>query len=191
MNGVLRAQETAEDVHRNVIFRLLDAHNGFPTAKQIFRTGKLEASNRILADITINQKEKPRYRLNAIRALEYFVTPRSRAVLMEMLYAKRQMPVFKRASMRALARAFGSNVYMELRPFLQDLDPRVRMGAAIALGDIDDGRVEGILVNYLANEKDIRVRNAIETAVRTLTERKRKKERLKKNQPTSHRGEGE
>ena len=191
MNGVLQAQETTEDVHRNVIFRLLDARNGFPTAKQMLRTGKIEASNRILADIVINQKEKPRYRLNAIRALEYFATPRSRSVLMEILYAKRQMPVYKRASMRALARAFGSKMYMELLPFLQNLDPRVRVGAAIALGDIDDHRIEGILLNHLANEKDIRVRDAIETAVRTLKERKRKKAQLKKKQPTSYRDKGE
>ncbi|HIN86758.1 MAG TPA: HEAT repeat domain-containing protein [Myxococcales bacterium] len=191
MNGVLRAEEPTEDVHRTVIFRLLDARNGFPTAKQFLRTGKPAACNRILADIVINQKEKPRYRLNAIRALEYFATPRSRSVLMEILYAKRQMPVYKRASMRALARAFGANIYMELLPFLQDLDPRVRVGAAIAMGDIDDVRIEGILFNHLPNEKDIRVRDAIEKAVRTLKERKRKKTLLKKKQSASSRDKGE
>jgi hypothetical protein len=169
------AQGAQEEVHRRVIIRLLDAKKGFPTAKQLLRTGKLTVTNRIVSQIAENKREEPRYRLNAIRALEYFPTKRTRIVLMGLLYAKHQKAAYKRTCMKALARAFGPAMYFELLPFLQDADPRVRGGAALAIGEIDDVRVEGILSNHLGHEKDLTARLEIEKGIDQVKKRAQKK----------------
>ena len=67
-------------------------------------------------------------------------------------------------------------MYFELLPFLQDLRPKVRSGAALAFGEIDDDRVKGILTNHLVNETAIDVRMAIENALKMIQEREQKRE---------------
>ena len=67
-------------------------------------------------------------------------------------------------------------MYFEILPFLQDLRPRVRSGAAVALGEIDDDRVKGILTNHLVNESKIDVRMAIEEALQMVQKRKQARE---------------
>jgi hypothetical protein len=188
ISTVCWAQEAQEEVHRRVIVRLLDAQRGFPTAKQFLKSGTAADTNRIVSHIAGNKYEKHRFRLNAIRALEYFPTKRTRIVLMDLLYAKQQKAAYKRACMRALARAFGPPMYYELVPFLKEADPRVRGGAALAISEIDDMRVEGILSNHLGHEKNITVRVEIEKGIARVKDRAQKKrmQLLKKTRPLTH-----
>lgn len=122
-------------------------------------------------ELAIDRQQPARLRLNAVRALEYFPTKRSEEVLMTLLYTRRQVPAFQRACMRSLARAFGVKMLYEIRPFLRDLDPRVRSGAAIALAEIDDGRIRNMLMNTLVSEEDITVRLAIEKGLAMIESR--------------------
>jgi HEAT repeat protein len=185
ISTVCWAQVAQDEMHRRAIIHLLDARTGFPTAKQLLRTGKLTVTNRIVSQIAENKREKPRYRLNAIRALEYFPTKRTRIVLMGLLYAKHQKAAYKRTCLKALARAFGPAMYLELLPFLQDADPRVRGGAALAIGEIDDVRGEGILSNHLGHEKELAVRIEIEKGIDQFKKRavKKRMRLLKKARP--------
>lgn len=169
------AQNENTRVHRSVIVRLLEAKNGFPTRIQLYRTGPKKSSNNILVDIATNRHTGDYLRLNAIRALEYFPTKQTKSVLMSLLYAKRQKSAYQATCMRALARAFGVDMYFELLPWMKDLRPKVRAGAAIALAEIDDERVKGILMTHLTNEKEIMVRQALEKALAMTKMRQQKK----------------
>ena len=174
--GILLMTSTAkgqvvDDSHRNVVITLLSAKHRFPTQKMLYRTGNLSATNRLLMELVIDRQQPDRLRLNAIRALEYFPTKRTEEVLMTMLYARKQVPAFQRACMRSLARAFGVKMLYEIRPFLRDLDHRVRAGAAIALAEIDDGRIRNMLMNTLVSEEDITVRLAIERGLAMIESR--------------------
>ena len=163
--------QIVDDSHRNVIITLLTAHHRFPSAKMLYRTGNAASTNRLLMELAIDRQQPAKLRLNAVRALEYFPTKRSEEVLMTLLYTRRQVPAFQRACMRALARAFGVKMLYEIRPFLRDLDPRVRSGAAIALAEIDDGRIRNMLMNTLVSEEDITVRLAIEKGLAMIESR--------------------
>ena len=163
--------QVVDDSHRNVVITLLSAKHRFPTQKMLYRTGNLSATNRLLMELVIDRQQPDRLRLNAIRALEYFPTKRTEEVLMTMLYARKQVPAFQRACMRSLARAFGVKMLYEIRPFLRDLDHRVRAGAAIALAEIDDGRIRNMLMNTLVSEEDITVRLAIERGLAMIESR--------------------
>jgi len=169
------AQTQNARVQQSVIVRLLEAKRGFPTRIQLYRTGPKKTSNSILVDVANNRHTGDRLRLNAVRALEYFPTKQTKSVLMTLLYAKRQKPAYQAACMRALARAFGVNMYFELLPWMKDLKPRVRSGAAIALAEIDDERVKGILMTHLTNERDITVRQALERALKMAKDRQERK----------------
>ncbi|MEC8022365.1 MAG: HEAT repeat domain-containing protein [Myxococcota bacterium] len=168
--GTVSAQ-VVDDSHRHVVITLITAKNRFPTPKMLYRTGELSTTNRILMELAIDRQQPPRLRLNAIRALEYFPTKRTEEVLMTLLYTRRQVPAFQRACMRALARAFGVKMLYEIRPFLRDLDHRVRAGAAVALAEIDDGRIQNMLMNTLVSEEDITVRLAIERGLSMIESR--------------------
>ena len=160
---------------RGVIERLLVSKRGFPTAVQLHRVGNAPDVNRTLTEIAYERTESTQLRLNAIRALEYFPTRRTEEVLMTMLYAREQKASFKAIILRSLARTFGVNMYFEILPFMRDKSSRVRRGAAIAMGEIDDGRVRGILANHLVHEQEIDVRLAIEKAVGMIDVRERRK----------------
>jgi len=166
------------DDHRSLVKTLLTSARGFPSQKVMLRTGKADATNRILAEMAVDRKSPPRMRLNAIRALEYFPTKRTEEVLMTLLYTKNQKGSFKATCLRALARAFGVRMYFEVQPFLRDPAARVRKGAALALGEIDDLRVKGMLRNHLVHETEINVRLAIEKALEMIDQRAERARRV-------------
>jgi HEAT repeat protein len=174
------AQNTQDDMHWRSVERLLNAARGFPTQKQIHRTGKATDTNRILSIIVTDASRDDRLRLNAIRALEYFPTMRTKNLLMGQIYAKKQRIAYIRACMRALARAFGTAIYFDLMPFIQDPRAAVRSGAVIALGEIDDDRVRGILSNHLSHEKEIFVRQEIEKTLDVIKKRNEEKRKAEK-----------
>lgn len=163
--------QSEEGFHKRAVLRLLMSRRGFPTRRHFLRTGKIVDTNRIIALIASDRKVKHYMRLNALRALEYFPSKRSEEVLMTTLYARKQMPAYQRVCLRALARGFGVRMYYEILPFLRHEHPKVRAGAALALGEIDDGRVQGILMTHLANEQSISVRLAIEAALEAIKRR--------------------
>ncbi len=167
--------QTPSASHRAHVLQLLRARNGFPTQKSLLRTGRIANTNRILTELAESKPLSPYLRLNAIRALEYFPTRRTEEVLMVMLYAKYQTAVFKRTILRSLARSFGVKQYFEILPFLRDDNAAVRAGAAMALAEIDDGRVRSVLTNRLAREPDLNARIALERAIRLIDKRERSK----------------
>ena len=171
--AVPAAAQTDEALHRNAVLNLMASSHGFPTRKQLLRTGKAAETNRILADIVVDRHVADYLRLNSVRALEYFHTRRSEEVLMSTLYDKHTKNAYRAACLRALARGFGVKMYFEILPFLRDDAPAVREGAAIALAEIDDDRVRGILANHLANEPDLTVRMAFERALKMVEARER------------------
>ena len=172
-----RGQDTLT-YHRNVVVNLLKAKKGFPTRDQLLRAGPAKVTNRLLVEIAQGRAYSPALKLNAIRSLEYFPTRRTEQVLMNMLYSKFQKPAYKRTILRSLARAFGVNVFFEVLPFLRDEDPMVRAGAAMALAEIDDGRVKGILDNHVVHERDLHVRMIMDEAVELIEERRKKKRQI-------------
>lgn len=161
--------------HRQHVLNLLRAKRGFPTRKALLRSGRIAETNKILTEMAESRTLSFHLKLNSIRALEYFPTKRTEDVLMTMLFARRQSATFKRTILRSLARAFGVKLYFEFLPFLHDPHPTVRAGAATALGEIDDGRVSGVLRNQLVREKELTVRLALEDAMAMVAARERKK----------------
>jgi hypothetical protein len=160
-------------LHRRSVVALLMANRGFPTRFQFIRTGDPDDTNRVLTEIASDSQADTVLQLNAIRALEYFPTRRTEEVLMTQLYTRGQSSLNKRTIMRCLARTFGVKMYFEIVPFLHEPDPRVRAGAALALAEIDDGRVRSLLTNLLENEPEISVRQSIEQGL-TLVEAREK-----------------
>ena len=178
--GIPTASEATETtLHVRAVRQLLRNRTTFPKRRNFLRTGKAVKTMRILMQIASNRTEKPVLRLNAIRALEYFPRVETKGSLMSILFTRHQKAAYKRACLRSLARAFGSSTFFELLPFLQDIHPRVRGGAALAIGEIDDPRVETILINHLVHEKEMSVRLSIERALKWVRLRKLK-QRLKK-----------
>ncbi len=166
--------------HRSVV-NLLTSKRGFPTKKQMLRTGKGTTTVRILSAIINDRDKRPRLRLNAMRALEYFPTRDAEKFLSSVLYGRFWQTAYKTTAMRVLARSFGGNMYFELLPFMRDPNPRLRSGAALALGELDDPRVVGNLNNHLAHEKELSVRTAIEKAMKAFRTR-RAQARQRKNE---------
>jgi len=167
------AQMSGDVQKRQSLTEVLMNGRIFPPRHILLRIGPAEEINRILASVAIDRNERPQLRLNAIRAMEHFPTRRTEEVLMSLLYARNQMPAFKRTCLRALARGFGARMYFEVLPFLRDGNVRVREGAALAMGEIDDERIRGILANHLVHEQTLDVRIAIERAIRMVDERAR------------------
>lgn len=167
------AAQDDDDQLSRVVTRLLMSRRAFPPRRVFMRAAPPAEVNRVLADIANNRHAEHRIRLNAMRALEYFPTRRTEEVLMTLLYVRHQQASIKRVALRALARAFGVRMYFEILPFLREKDPRVREGAALAMGEIDDERVKGILAGHIVHEQDIDVRLAIERAMEMIDRRMR------------------
>lgn len=169
----LAAAGEVSAMHKRSVVALLLANRGFPSKIQFLRTGDPEDTNRILSEIASDSQAEVVLQLNAIRALEYFPTRRTEEVLMTQLYTRGQSPLNKRTIMRSLARTFGVKMYFEIVPFLHEPDPRVRGGAALALAEIDDGRVRSLLMNLLENEPEISVRLSIEQGLGLIEAREK------------------
>ena len=92
---------------------------------------------------------------------------------MTLLYSRGQSPAHKRAILRSLARTFGVRMYFEILPFLRDYEPTIRAGAAVAIAEIDDGRVKSLLMNLLETEPEIEVRLAAERGLVILEDREK------------------
>jgi HEAT repeat protein len=174
--------QTPTRTHRRLVITMLSSDRGFPTDRQLRRTGNDADTVRILTDLAVDRKIDLRLRLNAIRAMEYYPVKKVEEVLMSLLFARKQLLPVQRTCMRALARAFGVKMLNDLIPFLRDVDPKLRAAAAIALAEIEDGRVPNILTNQLVNEPEITVRMAIETGLDMIAERER-------NRRERHRGD--
>ena len=184
--GVSFAQaDVPTDHHYRSVVNLLTSKRGFPTRKQMLRTGLGSTTVRILSGIAADTKKRPRLRLNAARALEYFPTRDTEKFLGSVLYGRFWKPAFKSAAMRVMARGFGAKMYFEFLPFLRDSDPHLRAGAALALGDLTDPRVLNNLQNHLSHEKELSVRVAIEKAMDRY--RKRERARRQKKEAAQHR----
>ena len=168
------AQERELYQIRKEVLVLLDARHGFPGARDFMRVGPIRVVNSVLVDAASDRQNSHLIRLNAIRALEYFPTNRTRESLLGLVYVRRQIPAYKRAALRALTRAFGVQMYFEVLPFLRDPDSRVREGAAIAMAEIDDGRVKGILMNHLTHEPELNVRVSLEKGLSMIEARRRR-----------------
>jgi hypothetical protein len=161
------------EMHRRSVLALLMSPRGFPTKAQMWRTGKLEDTNRILTELAADTQANIVLQLNAVRALEYFPTKKTEEVLMTLLYSRGQSAAHKRAILRSLARTFGVRMYFEILPFLRDYEPKIRAGAAMAIAEIDDGRVKSLLMNLLETEPEIEVRLAAERGLVILEEREK------------------
>jgi HEAT repeats len=161
------------EMHRRSVHALLMSPRGFPTKAQVWRTGKLEDTNRILTELAADSRANIVLQLNAVRALEYFPSKKTEEVLMTLLYSRGQSPAHKRAILRSLARTFGVRMYFEILPFLRDYEPTIRAGAAVAIAEIDDGRVKSLLMNLLETEPEIEVRLAAERGLVILEDREK------------------
>jgi len=174
--GVCHA-DLPSPLHSRAVVNLLISKQGFPTAKQMLRTGKANATVRILTALVNEKSHNPVVRLNALRALEYFPTQDTEKFLGSVLYGRYRPLMYKVTAMRAMARAFGIKAYLELLPFLRDAEAQLREGAALALGEIDDSRVMGNLRNHLLHEQELSVRVAIDKSMKLIRERERRRVR--------------
>ena len=165
--------QTPSRTHKRLVITMLSSQRGFPSELQLRRTGSDADTVRILTDLAVDRKVELRLRLNCMRAMEYYPVKKVEEVLMSLLYARKQLLPVRKTCMRALARAFGVKMYFELVPFVRDTDPKIRAAAAVALAEIDDGRVKNVLTNQLVNEPEITVRMAIETGLDMIAARQR------------------
>lgn len=161
------AQATRVDPYsRDRVVALLSTEPFEPTLEDWKRIGP--QANRILVELADDDALRPSVRFRALGSLAWFPSRRSRSFLMHRLYGRRAQPVEMRVAMRALALAFGDDVFQDLRGFLNHEDGTVREGAVRALGIVRGERVRILLENHLAVEPEIWLRRIVEEVLDQL-----------------------
>ena len=125
----------------------------------------------LLVEHATNARLDSQPRLRALGWLQYYPTPRSHAVLLEVLNARAADTPTVRVAVRAFAIAFPTGALDTVRPFLAHRDAFVREAAAFAVGDLDDARARAVLEDHLPREAEIFVRDAGIVALRRIGER--------------------
>ncbi|MSP92859.1 MAG: HEAT repeat domain-containing protein [Myxococcales bacterium] len=125
----------------------------------------------LLVEHATNARLDSQPRLRALGWLQYYATPRTHAVLHEVMNARAVDTPTVRIAVRAFAIAFPTGALDTVRPFLQHRDPYVREAAAFALGDLDDARARAVLEDFLPRETELFVRDAGMVSLRRIGER--------------------
>jgi len=162
------ADAPSMEAQRSSLLALLKAYEPRYDAKTLHRIGP--DVNSLLVEVAQSKSHYAVVRLRALAALRYYPTKQTKGVLMEMAYAPKLDVTTRRTALRALAQAFGAPMVGVLQGFLSNADRFMREAAIYGLGDIDDPRVDQILVDHEASEPEIVVRDAVERVL----ERRRK-----------------
>jgi hypothetical protein len=164
--GRARARET-DPYRRDQVLVLIAETAPEPTLADWKRVGP--EANRILVDLAQEPELRPSLRLRAMAYLAWFPSRRTQAFLTRRLYARQAPAIERRVAMRALALAFGREVFPDLRGFLTDPDPGVREGAIRALALLGGARVRTLLENHLAAEESLGLKRVTEEVLAELS----------------------
>lgn len=165
VEGAAAARET-DPLKRQQVLALLSLPDVRPTLDDWKRVGP--EANRILVELAEDPVLRPSLRLRAMANLAWFPSRRSQAYLTRQLYGREVPAIEKRVAMRALALAFGREMFPDLRGFLTEPDPGVREGAIRALGLLRGQRVRTLLENHLAVEQDLHLKRVTEEVIAEL-----------------------
>lgn len=172
--GTAYAQSPSRASQSSVLLSLLRAPHPEVSGPQLRRLGSDVAALLIeFASAEARVTSEPQVRLRAMAWLQYFPSRASKAVLLEVFHAAQGDIAGRRVAVRALAVAFGVEALPTLRLALQSPNLYLREAAAYALGDVDDRRVRSILVDHLARETELAVRDAATVALQRGDERDR------------------
>ena len=176
-----RADSAEDDLRRRVLV-VLGAHEYRPARKLWLRWGPVKVTE-ILADIALNPKRPPSIRGRAVLALGELPTERSKETLTTMV-GNPTVPIgVRRQALIAYARGFPKQAAQEVRARLLKGPALMREAAALATIPLLDPHIEQMLRRIHAADPDIRVRAAIERALKKRAERARAKEKKTPNSP--------
>jgi HEAT repeat protein len=119
----------------------------------------------VLTDMVSTRKLNPELRLRAVRALGGYPGSRARAVLTTLTTTPDEATDVRVAAMETLAKTFGQSVLSDIKPYVKDPDPALRMAAARALGAIGGREARGLLAHALEHEDVLEVRLIIDEAL--------------------------
>lgn len=167
-----------------VLLNLLRAPHPEVTGQQLRRMGPEVES--ILIEFASAEAHgsttEPQVRLRAMAWLQHFPSRATKAVLLEVFHAAQSGRgsgasigdiAGRRVAVRAMALAFGVEALPTLRAALQSPNLYLREAAAYGLGDVDDRRVRAMLVDHLARETEITVRDAASASLQLCDKRDR------------------
>jgi HEAT repeat protein len=164
-------------VQASAVYALLQAEHPRVDAALLQRIGP-DVQAILIEQVTAPRQRSqvtPVMRQRALGWLQFYPNPSSRAVLLDALRHRDGEEslrlALQRVALRALAVAFGAAELAVLREHLQHPNLYVREAAAYALGDVDDRRVRGILEDQLGRDPELAVREAIEAALRKVSQR--------------------
>lgn len=147
------------------VVRILRAHRD-PVAEDFKKVGSDVDS--ALVEIVTSSKAGDELRVRAARALGRFPGPRAEGVLATII-ASRETPLeIRAAAMTGLARVKGGAAVTDLKPYLFDPAPKLRAGAAKALGETNSEVAHELLLSALEHESVLEVRQAIDKALKRL-----------------------
>lgn len=122
----------------------------------------------VLAELVGEPKADVEIRRRAALAIGRFGGHRATAVLTSAMCSRDVPDAVRAAAMVGLARARGEAAFEDVKPFLRDPSPALRIGAAEALGEMRGERARGLLAGTIESEESLEVRSAMERALRAF-----------------------
>lgn len=122
----------------------------------------------VLTDLLVSRDVDREVRVRAAWALGGYPGSRARAVLVTTLSDREEDAGVRAAAMTGYARVAGPLVTRDLKPYLRDANPTLRIGAARALGVAGGREARELLVEALSHEDDLDVRMAMDEALKEV-----------------------
>lgn len=135
-----------------------------PTEEKLRNFGS--DADSMMTNICTDRNRPLELRLLAVDCLAYFSNKRSSQVLHSMLTDPTWDRPFQHKAMMSLAKAFGEEVFPELKTYTESQDPATRLQAVKALGLIGGERVKAYLQSLAQREQDSAVLQAISDVCR-------------------------
>lgn len=122
----------------------------------------------VLTDLVVSREVDREVRVRAAWALGGYPGSRARAVLMATLSDRNEDAGVRAAAMTGYARVAGLQAVVDLKPYLKDASPALRVGAARALSLVGGPEARALLADALAHEEALDVRLAMDEALKEM-----------------------
>ena len=167
---------TADDDLKRRVMVVLRAHEYRPAGKLWRRWGPVQVRE-ILTEVALDAKSPPQVRGRAALALGELPSDRSQETLSALIGNPKVPMGVRRQALLAFARGFPKKAAAEVRSRLLKGPAPLREAAALATIALDDPQIEVMLRQSRDADPDIRVRAAIERALKERAALARARER--------------
>lgn len=120
----------------------------------------------VLVDVVVDRRMDSQLRCKAAKLLSKAEPGRAVKVFRPIVVDMEEDRKTRTCATEGLGAAGGLEVLADVEPYLLDTDPAIRMAAVKALGLIGGPRARSYLLNALAREDDLEVKQAIDEALK-------------------------